>query len=89
MSAVVLGVDVPEKSALAGVYVLEMGLPKGAVVSLVIRSGETLVPTEDTRIRPRDQLVVVSTEEAQIEVEKRIQLLSEGGRLARWYRDEN
>ena len=89
MSAVVLGVDVPEKSALAGVYVLEMGLPKGAVVSLVIRSGETLVPTEDTRIRPRDQLVVVSTEEAQIEVEKRIQLLSEGGRLARWYRGEN
>ena len=86
MSAAVLGIDVPQKSALVGVYVSEMGLPKGAVVSLVIREGEAQVPDMHTRIKAGDQLVVVATEESQAHAEARIKVLSEGGRLAQWYR---
>lgn len=86
MSAAVLGIDVPPKSALVGVYVSEMGLPKGAVVSLVIREGEATVPDMHTRIRAGDQLIVVATEESQAAAEARIRVLSESGRLALWYR---
>jgi cell volume regulation protein A len=85
MSATVLGVDVPKGSALVGVFVMEMGLPTGASVSLVIRGGAAEVPNEHTRIRAEDQLVIVSTLEVQVRTEERIRVLSIGGRLARWY----
>lgn len=86
MSAAVLGIDVPQKSALVGVFVSEMGLPQGAVVSLVIREGKASVPDMHTRIKVGDQLIVVATEESQAEAEARIKVLSESGRLAHWYR---
>ena len=85
MSATVLGVDVPKGSALVGVFVVEMGLPRGALVSLVIREGVAEVPREETRIRANDQLVIVATLDVQAQTEERIRLLSSGGRLARWY----
>ena len=85
MSATVLGVDVPKGSALVGVFVVEMGLPRGALVSLVIREGVAEVPREETRIRADDQLVIVATLDVQAQTEERIRLLSSGGRLARWY----
>jgi len=85
MSATVLGVDIPEGSGLVGVFVVEMGLPRGALVSLLIRAGVAEVPREDTRIRAEDQLVIVTTREVQAQTEERIRMLSLGGRLARWY----
>jgi len=85
MSATVLGVDVPKGSALIGVFVMEMGLPQGAAVSLVIREGTAEVPGEHTRIRVDDQLVIVATQEVQLATEERVRMLSTGGRLARWY----
>jgi cell volume regulation protein A len=85
MSATVLGVDVPKGSALVGVFVVEMGLPRGALVSLIIREGVAEVPREETRIRAEDQLVIVATLDVQEQTEERIRLLSSGGRLARWY----
>jgi len=85
MSATVLGVDVPKGSALIGVFVMEMGLPQGAAVSLVIREGTAEVPGEHTRIRVNDQLVIVATQEVQLATEERVRMLSTGGRLARWY----
>jgi len=85
MSATVLGVDVPKGSALVGVFVVEMGLPRGALVSLVIREGVAEVPREETRIRADDQLVIVATLDVQAQTEERIRLLASGGRLARWY----
>lgn len=85
MSATVLGVDVPKGSALVGVFVVEMGLPHGALVSLIIRDGIAEVPREETRIRAEDQLVIVATLDVQAQTEERIRLLSLGGRLARWY----
>ena len=85
MSATVLGVDIPKGSALIGVFVMEMGLPQGAAVSLVIREGTAEVPGEHTRIRVNDQLVIVATQEVQLATEERVRMLSTGGRLARWY----
>lgn len=86
MDAVVLGIDIVPDSALVGVYVNEMGLPEGAVVSLVITAGQAIAPTDHTRIRSGDQLVVVTTELAQAATEARLQTLSEFGRLAGWNR---
>jgi len=85
ISATVLGVDVPKGSALVGVFVVEMGLPQGAAVSLVIRGGNAEVPGEHTRIRAGDQLVIVASLNVHIQTEERLRLLSAGGRLARWY----
>jgi cell volume regulation protein A len=87
MSAVVLGVDVSANSLLVGVYISEMGLPGGAVVSLIIRDSTALVPTLDSRIKIGDQLVVVAATEAQAATERRLQELAQGGRLADWYRN--
>jgi len=81
-----LGVDIPRHSSLVGVFIDEMGLPEGAVVSLVIRGGVARVPDNNSRIRADDQLVVVATEEVQSATEERLRVLSEAGRLARWYR---
>jgi cell volume regulation protein A len=86
MSAVVLGVDVAASSLIVGVYINEMGLPEGAVVSLIIRDSQTIVPTLDSRIRIGDQLIVVAAADVQPETERRLKELSEGGRLADWYR---
>jgi cell volume regulation protein A len=86
MSAVVLGVDVSAASLIVGVYINEMGLPDGAVVSLIIRDAQTIVPTLDSRIRIGDQLIVVAAADVQGETERRLKELSEGGRLADWYR---
>ena len=86
MSAVVLGVDVSASSLIVGVYINEMGLPDGAVVSLIIRDAQTIVPTLDSRIRIGDQLIVVAAADVQVETERRLKELSEGGRLADWYR---
>jgi cell volume regulation protein A len=85
MSAIVLSVDVPKKSAMVGVFVVEMGLPKGAVVSLVIRDGQSLVPDSHTRIKAGDQIVFVAPESIQVETEKRIRLISNYGQLGSWY----
>jgi potassium/hydrogen antiporter len=86
MSAVVLSVDVSAESMMVGVYISEMGLPEGAVVSLIIRDSFTLVPTLDSRIKARDHLIVVAATEVQAQTERRLKEISEGGRLADWYR---
>ena len=44
MHAALLDLDIPAGSRMAGTYISELPLPAGAVVSLVIRSGHTLVP---------------------------------------------
>lgn len=83
--AAVLGFDIPQGSRLAGTYVRELGLPQHAVVSLVIRADDVLVPDAETRLRAGDRLVVVATNEVRHAAERRLQALSRGGRLARWH----
>ena len=87
MNAIMLGLEVPADSRLNGVFVRELGLPAGSALSMVIRDGGAIVPDAETRLRPGDQLVVVSTESGRAETEKRLRALSRHGRLARWQGD--
>ncbi|MGI9198013.1 MAG: potassium/proton antiporter [Candidatus Nanopelagicales bacterium] len=82
--ALVLSIEVPDDSKLAGVFVTELGLPVGAVASLVIRGGDPIVPDAETRIRTGDRLLVVTTDSAREGTERRLRALSLHGRLAGW-----
>lgn len=87
MGTVVLGVEVPEDSGFVGTYVSELGLPPGAVVSLIQRADGVVVPDDNTRLRAGDQLMVVATEKCQAPTEARLRAVSEHGRLAGWQED--
>jgi cell volume regulation protein A len=84
LDADLLQVHVAEGSKLAGVEVFELNLPTGAAVSLVVRGGEAFVPRNSTPIQVGDDLILVATESVRREVERRLQAVSRGGRLADW-----
>lgn len=84
VNAIVLGIDVPKDSHLVGTFVSELGLPKGAVTSLVIREGSAIAPDVHTRIREGDRLVLVTTAAARKEAESRLRAVARNGRLADW-----
>jgi cell volume regulation protein A len=84
MNAQVLGLQVPEGSGLVGTFVTEIGLPEGAVVSLIVRGDQAVAPDVHARVRAGDQLVIVTTEEARSGTEARIQAVARHGRLAAW-----
>jgi len=86
MNAQVLGIEVPPESRLVGTFISEVGLPDGAVVSLVVRGEEPIVPDINTRIRAGDRLLIVTTEEARGAAEARVRAIAHDGRLAGWAR---
>jgi potassium/hydrogen antiporter len=85
LGADLLQVRVPVGSRLRGVYLRELRLPRGATVSLVVREEEAFTPTDDTRLRVGDQLLVVTTAAAREATERRIRAVDRAGRLARWH----
>jgi potassium/hydrogen antiporter len=84
MSADLLQVRVPKPSRLHGVYLSELRLPVGSVVSLVVRDGQGFTPQPTTRFQEGDQLLVVSTAQSREETERRLRAVHRAGRLARW-----
>jgi potassium/hydrogen antiporter len=84
MRADLLEMDIPEGSQLAGVYVDELRLPPGAVITLVLRNGTGFVPDARTRLRTGDSLLIVATEAVRDATERRLRAVSRRGRLARW-----
>ncbi len=59
------GVDIVETvitahSRAAGHTLAEIDLPEGTVIATVVRAGQPTVPAPDTRLRPGDELLVVS-----------------------------
>lgn len=84
LHADLIQVRVPVGSRLQGVYLRELRLPVGATVSLVVRDEEAFTPTGETRLRERDQLLVVATSGVRQATEARIRAVDAGGRLARW-----
>jgi len=84
MNAQVLGIDVPDGSAMIGTFVTEVGLPEGAVIALIVRGDVAIVPDMHTRFRPGDRVLMVATEQSQVAAEERIRDVARRGRLARW-----
>ncbi len=80
-----LQVQVRPGSHLHGIYLDELRLPKGAVLSLVVRDGEGMVPDANTRLQRGDQLLVVATVDSRAAAEERLRAVSRDGKLARWY----
>ncbi|MGH3912419.1 MAG: potassium/proton antiporter [Pseudonocardiaceae bacterium] len=84
MDADLLQVRVPPLSRLHGVYLSELRLPTGAVVSLVVRDGKGFTPVATTRLQEGDQMLVVTTAGSREQAERRIRAVHRAGRLARW-----
>jgi cell volume regulation protein A len=85
LNALLLDVSVPSQSHLAGEYVSDLRLPLGAMVSLVVRDGRSLVPDATTRVRAGDRLLVVTTAQVRVQAERRLRAVSRRGTLAGWY----
>jgi cell volume regulation protein A len=79
-----LQIRITRRSALHGVEVSELRLPKGASVTLVVRDGETKVPTGRTVLRRGDELLVVTPRRQRLDTEQRLRAVSLRGRLATW-----
>jgi potassium/hydrogen antiporter len=84
LHADLLQMQILARSRLHGVYVSELRLPRGAVLSLVVRDGGAFVPEPNTRLVRGDQLLVMATREARERAERRLRALSRAGRHARW-----
>jgi cell volume regulation protein A len=84
IAADLLQLRVNRGSKLAGVEVGELRLPEGALVTLIVREGRGFVPTRMTRLRYRDEILVVTTRAVRDETEERLIAISRDGRLAGW-----
>ena len=85
LDADLLQVHVPAGSRLAGVEVIELSLPEGAAVTLVVRGGRAFVPRASTPLQVGDDLILIATDAVRSTVERRLRAVSTGGRLAGWY----
>jgi cell volume regulation protein A len=89
MRADLLELSIPPGSQMAGVYIDELRLPQGAVVTMVLRDGSGFVPTPHTRLKAGDSLLIVATADVRDAAERRLRAVSRRGRLAKWLGDED
>jgi cell volume regulation protein A len=75
---------VPRGSKLQGVAMWELRLPPGAVVSVIVRDEQPLVPDGHTTLRTGDQLLLIVPSKARRQVERRLLAVHRAGRLASW-----
>ena len=61
-------VVVPQGSRAGGKSIMELGLPRGALVVLVVRGSDSMVPTGATVVHEGDKLVMLADEGAREEV---------------------
>jgi cell volume regulation protein A len=70
--------EVREDDAAAGLLVRELGLPREALVHLIVRHGRAIAPRGSTRIEPGDELHLLVQEHRREEVEQLTRLWREG-----------
>ncbi len=75
---------VPKRGRLVGMWVKDLRLPRGAVVAMVIRNHEVLIPDQELRLQPRDQLLLAVDSGLVERVQGRLILINKHGPLARW-----
>ena len=85
LDAELLTMTVQPESRLHNVSILELRLPDPAVITLIIRDGNTFVPLPDTRIEVGDELLIVTTTKMRPEAEARLRAVSRRGKLAYWF----
>jgi cell volume regulation protein A len=78
LGADVVEVAIREGDAAAGARVRELGLPREALVSVLVREGEALLPRGSTRIHAGDRLHILTRREAMEEVRGLLQRWREG-----------
>lgn len=78
---------IPDGSRLAGVFADDLRLPPSAVLALVARGDKMMVPGPHTSFRTGDHLLLVAPDKVRAELERRLQAISEDGRLGVWYAD--
>jgi cell volume regulation protein A len=64
LGAEVLEFPVTDEDAIVGLAVRELGLPREAVVNVIVREGQAIPPRGSTRVRAGDRLHVLYREEA-------------------------
>jgi cell volume regulation protein A len=84
IAADLLQISIASGSQIHGVEVGELRLPLGASVSLVVRDGKTLVPSDRTVLRRGDDVLVVTPRKLRERTEQRLHSVSRSGRLAEW-----
>ena len=84
LSADMLQIRITNRSRMHGVEVGELRLPPGASVALIVRDGQTKVPTDRTVLRRGDDLLVVTPRKVKDQTERRLRSVSNSGRLASW-----
>jgi cell volume regulation protein A len=84
LDADVIHVRIGPTSRLHGVELFELRLPSRANVTLVVRDGTAFVPALQTMLRHGDDLIVVTAAEVREAAERRLQAVSNGGKLAGW-----
>lgn len=85
IDADLLQLRIPEGSQLHGVTIRALRLPRLAVLSLLIRDGESMVPEPDMRLRSGDQLLIVASAAVRDEAERRLRAVGRRGELAGWF----
>jgi potassium/hydrogen antiporter len=84
LAADMLQIRITKRSKMHGVEVGELRLPPGASVTLIVRDGQTKVPTDRTVLRRGDDLLVVTPRKVKDRTEDRLRSISQSGRLASW-----
>ena len=84
LDADVIHVRIGPTSRLHGVELFELRLPPRANVTLVMRSGQAVVPGPYTTLQHGDDLIVVAAADVRDATERRLSEVSTGGKLAGW-----
>jgi cell volume regulation protein A len=65
--------SIPENAAVAGKQIVEAGFPRGALIALVRRGEQFVVPNGDTVLRAGDTLLVLAEKEELASLQSRIE----------------
>ena len=66
-------VSIPKDASVAGKQIVEAGLPRGALIALVRRGEEFVVPNGDTILSAGDRLLVLADKEELASLRSRIE----------------
>ncbi|MBA2444915.1 MAG: potassium/proton antiporter [Nocardioidaceae bacterium] len=89
IAADLLQVKITDESRLQGVEIGELRLPPGTSVSLIVRDNSSFTPERRTSLKRGDDLLIVTPRADRDAIEKRLQTVSKGGRLATWVDDSS